>query len=455
MLPPKIAETFGYITIGAILVYPFLAFNLRVASRFGFIDWPKSRGVSQEQIPIIGYGLVAFVLSVMTLSAYFYDFSPWVLLTAALVALMGHLDDRKPLPALEKLGWQILCVMVVLYFDPNVRSNIGDKYGLLGFVVAGAAIIALVNAINFIDGIDGLAGTVIMMSALGLSALSFGSGSHYSYFMIGTLIGGAIIPFLYMNIAKRKGFLGNIGSYFFGYTLAVMHLSIPMNATDPMARLCINALCFMIPLADSVTVMFSRLLSVRSPFQGDKGHLHHRLVQASLPLRVILFNFGLIAFTGVVIAYLLNEKTGMHYSRLPIVICAAYVGIISLLISMIEMSSKRRLKSYFLRFDAGEPVYFLKYKIQTKNGIPVSNITMRRLEAKISTEIRVYDVCFVHGADELYVILNAMGEPIRAISNRIDPIFQHEKLDATLVLDKGEYVKLSYLEKAAAKASAV
>lgn len=444
MNPIIIIEAIAFALVGAVVAAPFLWLNLRFASRLSLIDWPKARGISQQEVPIIGYALVTLTLGLLIGSAFFEFISPWVVVTSAIIALVGHLDDRHPLPPIEKLVLQFLCVIIVVFCDPNIQTAIGDKYGIWGDLIAIFFIVGLVNAINFIDGIDGLAGTVLVVGSLGCVLLSQGNPGSYPYFVISSLILGMMVPFLYLNVSKKRGFLGNVGSYFFGYLLAVMHLSVPLNSIDPIAAFSISALCFLIPIADSVTVVTTRLLSVRSPFQGDKGHLHHRLVQSSLPLRYVLLNFSLIGLAGVVIAYFFNTKTAMHHSRLPLVICFAYIGIISLLIGMIEKASKKRLQGYFMRFDEGSPVYFLKYRLRAKNGESLSNVVLKRLEAKISTEIRVNDVCFAKAPDELFVILSALEEPIAGVSQRIKPILDQEDLEATLLTDRGEYLKLSY-----------
>lgn len=442
-MPPAI-ETLGVLALSAAITYPLLLLNIRWAPRLGLVDWPKARGMTQEQIPIIGYGMVLLALIVTSAACWLYGLSPWLALTGAVMAMMGHLDDRKPLPALEKLFWQALSVLVIVFFDPNVHAAMGEKYGIWGMLLAVFFIVTLINAINFIDGIDGLAGCVLAIGYGGAILFSHNLPSFSQYVFISSAILGMLIPFLYLNIVKRKGFLGNVGSYFFGYVVAVIHLSVPINSYDPFARISLNALCFLVPIADVVTVVTSRLFSVRSPFQGDRGHLHHRLVQTSLPLRFVLLNFALIGVGGLIIAGIINTRPSFVHSRIAAIICFTYVAVISLLIGMIEKASKRRIQNYFLRLDSGEPVHFLRFRLKFSSDRVVTPIVLRRLEARIAAEIRVTDVCFAQAPDELYVILYALSEPIRNILGRLEPVFHREGMEATVVLDQGEFLKMSY-----------
>src|SRR5690606_37567824 len=113
---------------------------------------------------------------------HFDYFSPWFLLTATVIALKVHLDDRKPMKARDKLFWQLLCSTTVVFFDTNIGGNIGVPFGLTGNLLAIFFIVGLMNAINFIDGIDGLAGLVIMIGLLGTGIYALPLEHYFSHF---------------------------------------------------------------------------------------------------------------------------------------------------------------------------------------------------------------------------------------------------------------------------------
>jgi UDP-GlcNAc:undecaprenyl-phosphate/decaprenyl-phosphate GlcNAc-1-phosphate transferase len=440
-------EILCYIILGSALAVPLLLLNIRLAPVLGLIDWPKARGVTEEQIPIVGHSLVLISVGVLFICVNLYNLSPWMLTTAIVMAVMGHFDDRRPLSALDKIFFQSVCAGTVILLDPTVNQTMVHQYGNWGAFWAFFFIVGLINAINFIDGIDGLAGLVLLMGAAGFMLFSHGLPLFYPYFLYACLLIGMMFPFLYFNVVKRKGFLGNVGSYFFSYLLAMMHLSIPLQSPGPISRLALSGLCFLIPVADCAMVILSRSLTLRSPFQADKGHLHHRLVQTSLPLRYILLNFGVIELAGILAAFEINRSGGGSHFVLPILIFCSYLGVSGILILMAEKASKRRMRQYFQRLDSGQPIYFLKYKISHLNGGQVSHHTLRRLEARVSAEIRITDLCFAEKPDTLFVTLSTAAEPLRGISARLDNIFQAEKVQTTLVIDQGEFVKVSHPAK--------
>jgi UDP-GlcNAc:undecaprenyl-phosphate GlcNAc-1-phosphate transferase len=436
-------EVLAFVGCGAAAATPLLFINIKVAAKLGLIDWPKARGVAEEQIPIVGASLVLLSLITISILTYLEHLSPWILTTSLVIAVIGYLDDVKPLSALDKIFFQLICAAVMIFLDPNIHQSIVNKYGAWGVAFALVFIVGLMNAVNFVDGIDGLAGLVLFVGGLGFCLISPSNHSLYPYFVLSGLLMGMLIPFLYLNVFKRKGFLGNIGSYFFSYQLAIFHLSIPSESSWPLSKIAMSGLCFLIPVADSAMIIMSRMLTFRSPFQADKGHLHHRLVQTSIALRYILLNFGLIEFAGVTAAFLITRTQGAENSLLPPFIWVSYVGISAILILMVEKASKRRIQNYFERLDSGQPIYFLKYHIKNEKGTGISQSTLFRLEARISAEIRVSDVCFTVKPNTLFVSLGVSPTPSKGVSARLEAIFASEKVQASQVIDQGEYVKIS------------
>jgi len=436
-------QMLGFIAVGAIVVVPLIQLNIKYAPKLGLIDWPKARGVAEDQIPLIGHSMVAFSIVAMLVLNHFLQLSPWFITTAVFIGAMGHLDDRKPLGALDKMGFQFFCACAVVFLDPQIRASIGAVYGVSGSLWAAFFIVSLMNAVNFIDGIDGLAGIVLMMGSAGFLFFCAGVPNLYPQMILGCLFVGMLIPFFYFNVKLRKGFIGNVGSYFFSYCLALMHISVPIPSPGPISRLALIGLCFLIPIADSLMVIASRLATLRSPFKADKGHLHHRLVQTSMPLSWILMNFGGIGLCALISSVLIGRVAGTAGWALPIFVTISHICITTVLILLVEKASRRRLQAYFQRLDIGAPIYFLKYQFTKEDGSPISKITLRRLEAKVSAEIRVTDLCYAEKPNTLFVTLKTQPEPLRGISGRLDAIFQSEKVTSSLVVDEGEFKKVS------------
>lgn len=438
----EMLEFFVFSSISAVIAYPLLKLNNRLAPKLGLIDWPKARGITEHQIPIIGHSIVLASIIFFSIAKLFFPISGWFLSTAIVIAIMGMLDDRRSLPALDKMFVQIVFVVCMVLFDPGLRGGISEQYGPGGTFLSIFFILGLMNAVNFIDGIDGLAGLVILLGSVGFFAVSRGQSQLEGFLLYSPILVGLLIPFLFLNVFQRKGFLGNVGSYFFSFVLAYMHLSVPIESHDSLSRLSISGLFFLVPISDAAMVLLSRILTRRSPFQADKGHLHHRLIQTSLPLRYILATFAIIEITGLVTGYALVHSGVMRRSIFPIITLLSHVCVVGYMIVFVERATKRRVQSFFEHLDMGYPLYFLKYKVTRENGSQVPRYLLSRLAARINSEVRVTDVCYVDEPNTIFVAIKLRTEPLTNIALRLEAIFHSEKLHISLELEKGEFVKM-------------
>ncbi len=442
-----------YFAVGFAAVIPLFFFNVRYALKLGLIDWPKARGLAEDQVPIVGPSLVIVVLATLGFLVAFTTVSAWVVTSACIIALMGFFDDRRPLPALDKLFFQILCSAAVVYLDPQISSSIVGLYGSWGLLASLFFMVSAMNAVNFVDGIDGLAGVVLLCSFGAVPLIGAAHPGSYPYIILCCVSMGALIPFLYLNVQKRRGFLGNIGSYFLSFIVSVAHLSLPIETSDAVSRLCLSALCFLIPLCDAATVIVVRALSGRSPFKPDKGHLHHRLVQTNIPLRYTLAVLGMIQLLGTATAVYFCRLEIVATPQLSIVIFAGYGVVTSTLILLLERASRIRVQLYFQRLDAGEPIYYLKYKVSRRDKASLRPGELQRMEAKFAAEIRVTDICVAQDTDCLFIVLRTLAEPLKGISTRLESVIHSEKQYDFLLTERGDFAK-RLVEKHAARKTA-
>jgi len=144
-------------------------------------------------------------------------------------------------------------------------------------------IIGLTNAINFIDGIDGLAGGVSGIAACTLGIVSLLSGRYDSAVLCFTLGAAAFafLPYNFTDNPKRKIFLGDSGSGFLGYSLAVFSIMGTVKIAAVFSML-VPIMVLAIPIFDTGFAIVRRLLAGKSPFAADKLHLHHRLIDKGL-----------------------------------------------------------------------------------------------------------------------------------------------------------------------------
>ena len=441
--------------VGFSLALPLLLLNVKIAPRLGLVDWPKARGLAEDHVPIIGHTLVLVSLVYFGCLAYLGKTSGFVVVSTFIIAFMGYLDDLSSRPALDKMLVQLFCVVCVVLFDPALQASISKTYGPWGTFWAIFFILGLMNAVNFIDGIDGLAGSVLFFGGAGLVLFSQSQSELRTFGFYGAMLMGMLVPFLYLNVVHRKGFLGNVGSYTLSYILAISHLSIPIESGNVISRLALPGLCFLVPIADAALVLVYRLGARRSPFQADKGHLHHRLMQSSIPLRYILLILGSIEFLGVATGYLLYQSAGAQNPWLAATICFSHTVTVAMLVVLIEKTSKQRVQNFFSHLDRGESLYFIKYKISCRSGEKVEPHVLRRVEARINAEIRVTDLCFVQEPDVLFVALRTLTEPFKKLSARLERVFEQERVHAVSHLEAGEFIKVSNQNLVGRKASSL
>lgn len=438
----EILEFFVLLLCASLVSFPLLVLNNRLAPRLGLIDWPKARGLTEHQIPIIGHSIVLLSILYFSVAKLFFPISGWFLSTAVVIGIMGMLDDRQPLPAIDKMFVQTVFVVCLVLFDPNLRHGVSDQFGPGATFLSIFFILGLMNAVNFIDGIDGLAGLVLLLGSAGFFAIAHANSNLQAFTIYSPILIGSLVPFLYLNVVKRKGFLGNVGSYFFSFVLAYMHLSVPIEAHDSLSRFSISGLFFLIPISDAAMVLLSRMITRRSPFQADKGHLHHRLIQTSLPLRYILITFAIIDVTGLVTGFALIHSGVMRKSIFPVITLLTHVCVVGYMIVFVEKATKRRVQSFFEHLDLGHSLYFLKYKVSKNDGRPVPNYLLNRICARINSEIRVTDVSYIEEPGVIFIGLKLHNETLRNIANRLEAVFNSEKLKVSLEVEKGEFVKI-------------
>ncbi|MBI5197592.1 MAG: undecaprenyl/decaprenyl-phosphate alpha-N-acetylglucosaminyl 1-phosphate transferase [Nitrospirae bacterium] len=289
----------------------------RIALRFGVVDHPDHRKVHRGAIPRTG-GVAIFLGMILTLitlyllfpqmeSRFSYRWSQviWFGAGAALVCIVGLIDDVRNLSARHKLGFQILAG--VLACSGGVHFQFFDQtlWGLpVGTAVNWIAtifwIIAVTNAINLIDGLDGLAAGITIISALVLGVISSLNG-HPVTTLLSMIIVGSAAGFLRYNIHPAKIFLGDSGSLLLGFLLATLSIRGTFQESSFYSMIIALSL-FSVPLLDVSLAVLRRFIKGLSLAHADRDHIHHRLIkqgighfQSVTVLWVITLAFGMVA----------------------------------------------------------------------------------------------------------------------------------------------------------------
>ncbi len=287
----------------------------RIALRFGVVSEENdARRMHHHAIPRMG-GLAIFLGFVISLLAFYGSrMTPelWgVLLGALVLIVLGVFDDKYSLNPWIKLVIQFFAALIPslfgVQFDRMMNifggPNVYIDFGWLTYPITVVWIMGLINAVNWIDGLDGLAAGISCISALSMFLVSLIIGDPL---VAGVLIvlAGACMGFLPYNMNPAKIFMGDTGSMFLGYMLAVMSI-LGMFKFYAIVSFAVPFLVVGLPLFDSVFTIARRLFNGKSPFYADRGHIHHRLIDLGLNTKqavmILYLVSGALGITAVVL----------------------------------------------------------------------------------------------------------------------------------------------------------
>jgi UDP-GlcNAc:undecaprenyl-phosphate GlcNAc-1-phosphate transferase len=263
-----------------------------LANRLGAIDMPGIKGTDSERhlhtrpTPRMG-GLAiyaGFFLSVLL-------FVPMgrkvvsMLIGATLIVFLGILDDIHDLKASHKLIVQIIAAFIAIMggnqitFFSRLTMDVDAGHFSLGWLSIPVTVIWIVlitNAVNLIDGLDGLAAGVSSISAISLVLIAL-AYSNSSVAIITGALAGACFGFLPYNISPAKIFMGDTGSTFIGYILAVASIQ-GLFKFYAVISFVIPFFMLGLPIFDVCYAVLLRVSHGESPMKADRKHVHYRLM---------------------------------------------------------------------------------------------------------------------------------------------------------------------------------
>ncbi|WP_420630736.1 glycosyltransferase family 4 protein [Candidatus Leptofilum sp.] len=269
--------------VGIVLIY------LLVPPEAGSNDALRLRGVVLGSLVIFGGAFLDDRLDLPPRWQFAFQ------IVAAVIA-MSHIifieRFTNPLPTAD--FWQGSLVSLFFRMD-DVDPNIVVIRPFLVTIVSLFWVVGMINAVNFLDGLDGLAGGVGTIAALLFALHSYQLTGLSPVTLFPLALAGALVGFLIFNFAPASIFLGTTGAWLLGYNLSTLSILAP-------AKLSTALLVMAVPILDVAWLIVARLRRGRHPFQGDRRHLHFRLLDGGLPVRSIVLGyyatavaFGLVA----------------------------------------------------------------------------------------------------------------------------------------------------------------
>jgi len=295
----------------------------KVALRFNVVDQPdEGRHLHKKVIPLLGGMAVFLSFWIVSFVVYFgtdflkedinFNQLSFLFLGSLIIMVLGWFDDVYKIKALNRLLISAFAVFVVMLGGINfdgITNPLGGTIGLdfwqisLGgfgniLVIADLLIffwlLGMMYATKVLDGLDGLSSGVVLIGAMLIAAIA----STAEFFqpdikLLCLIFAGSLLGFLWFNFYPAKIFLGEGGSMFIGLTLGFL-------AIVSGGKIATALLVMAVPVLDLVRVMYRRNRQGKSIMEGDREHLHFKLLdlgfshpQAVLFLYAVAFLFGI------------------------------------------------------------------------------------------------------------------------------------------------------------------
>jgi UDP-GlcNAc:undecaprenyl-phosphate GlcNAc-1-phosphate transferase len=348
-----VVEYHHLVSFALALIVSFFATPIarRIAMNSGAVNVPNdSRRVHKKPMALMG-GLaiiVGFLIAVVYSFAtkdirLFLEYlskpdTIGKIIGILIIIVLGIADDIKPLKARIKFPIQLTAAIIAVAtgtritaitkpFQSTVAVHPSMMYTLediLAFVISVIWIVGITNAINLIDGLDGLAAGVSGIAALSLYIVAV-IRYQDDIAIIAVSLVGAIFGFLPYNFNPAKIFMGDTGSTFLGFMLAIISIEGTMKSVTAIA-LAIPIFVLGLPIFDTVFAISRRIINGRPIGEADRGHIHHRLLDMGISHKMAVIILYVISGGLGIFSIALVDKGLLPSLILLIIIAMFFIG---------------------------------------------------------------------------------------------------------------------------------
>lgn len=320
---------------------------LRLALRRQILDHPGDYKVQESPVPYLGGLAIVLSFAVAILIATLISPAPGgngqlviLLCIGVLLSLTGLLDDLRGLPPLLRFGVQVGAAYAAWASGVGVTvldAPFPDALLTIFWIVG------ITNAFNLLDNMDGLSAGIAAIGAGFFFILAIANG-QIAVAALSIALCGCALGFLRSNFHPARIYMGDAGSLFIGFMLAVIGIKLRFNAPREITFM-VPILVLGVAIFDTSLVTVSRLLHRRSPIAGGRDHISHRLVFIGIPVRAAV---SLVYAAGLALGWLsiavsrTDRVTGFILMGLVIAI-AIFVGTLLGAIPVYETSKRRRM----------------------------------------------------------------------------------------------------------------
>ena len=221
-----------------------------------------------------------------------------------LICLLGLIDDISELSAKTRLMGQIMVALLLISFGIKITLFIENNF--ISSIITVVWIVGITNAFNLLDNMDGLAAGVAFIASMIFFVITAFQGQVFTATIL-LVFAGSIFGFLRYNMHPAKIFMGDAGSMFIGYILAVLTVvsSYYTKSSPTLFPVIMPVLILGVPIFDTIYVLAVRIKSKKDLLQGDMNHFSHRLVNLGMTQKQAVLFIYLITFCVGINALLL------------------------------------------------------------------------------------------------------------------------------------------------------
>lgn len=345
----SLKEVIAIVVITMLFVMLFIPIVKKIAVYIGALDIPDKRKVHKTPIPRLGgLGIYAgFLLGYILFGHQSIQMNS-ILIGSFIIIITGMIDDIKPIPAKYKFLGQLVAALIIPFYGGIVLKDVSAfgiyvDFGVFSYPLTAFFIVAAINCVNLIDGLDGLAGGISAIYFLTIGVISMvlkntnGLDTVLTFIMLGSTLG-----YLKHNFYPASIFMGDSGSMFLGYMIAVIALLGYKNVT--FTSFIVPIFLLAIPILDTAFAILRRLINHKPISMPDKNHLHHQFLKKNFSQRRTVLTIYLIdfMFASASVLYVLGDF------YVGLIIYAILFGIVLVLVLktdiIFDRSSKKKEK---------------------------------------------------------------------------------------------------------------
>jgi len=348
-----------FTVLSALIAWAVIRLILRTRLTHLFADTPDHRKAHSDPIPRVGG--VAIVAATLAATIAWHAVSQRsgsasipngmlvsIIVAAVCIGALGFLDDTRFVNIRVRHKLLVTAVLAALtVFALGVRPGVISVFGLFTIPELASNLIAvlwimwLINGYNLIDGLDGFAGTVSTLSLLGAAAVLYIVGDFQTA-ALSLFVAGAAAGFMVHNAPPAKVFMGDTGSCFLGYMIALLTIRAAFDLNGSGKVMALTPLLAGVPIIEVLTTILRRYVRAghRGPVNtfkfivtADSFHLHHRFLYRGFSHRDACVLTGILTTTMVcgAVCVAIAQHPHLHwvaaYMTLPIAVCLYRLGL--------------------------------------------------------------------------------------------------------------------------------